>query len=162
MTIEDIKKLPVGKIAAKNSILFLWSTGPLQQEARDTIEAWGFKYKTIGFVWNKLNKKVPTCFMGMGSYTRASSEFILIGVKGKAKNLIARHNILQSQVAPIEKHSKKPDLFRELIEQLCVDGKRIELFASQKVDGWDTVGFDIDGKDIKESFAEIVNSFSQK
>jgi len=162
MTIEDIKSLPVGDLAAKNCILFLWSTGPLQQEARNALEAWGFKYKTIGFIWNKLNKKVPTRFMGMGSYTRASAEFILIGIKGKTKNLIAQHNIFQSQSEPIEKHSKKPDIFRELIEQLCVNKKRIELFASKKVKGWDSIGFDIDGKDIKESLTEIINNFSQK
>ena len=49
MTIEDIKALPVNEISADNAILFIWVTFPLLQEGLDTIKAWGFEYKTIGF-----------------------------------------------------------------------------------------------------------------
>ena len=50
---EDICKLPVKEIAADNSILFLWATFPKIQEALDVMKAWGFEYKTVGFVWIK-------------------------------------------------------------------------------------------------------------
>jgi len=56
MSIEDIKILPINDISAENSVLFIWATFPMLQEALDVIKAWGFTYKTIGFNWVKTNK----------------------------------------------------------------------------------------------------------
>ena len=53
MSLEDIKSLPVSKIAEKDCALFLWATFPCLQEALQVIEAWGFRYKTVAFVWIK-------------------------------------------------------------------------------------------------------------
>ncbi len=53
---KDIEALPVGKLAENNAILFMWATFPKLQEALNTIKAWGFEYKTIGFNWIKKNK----------------------------------------------------------------------------------------------------------
>ena len=52
----DIQKLPVKGLVDKNGVLFMWATSPLLQEAIDTIKAWGFKYKTVAFCWNKQSK----------------------------------------------------------------------------------------------------------
>ena len=57
MSIEDIKNLPVNDVADDDCMLFLWTTFPNLQEGLDVIKAWGFKYKTLGFSWIKLNKK---------------------------------------------------------------------------------------------------------
>lgn len=51
--LEWIKSLPVGSIADKDCVLFLWAVSPLMPEALQVIESWGFKYKTIAFVWSK-------------------------------------------------------------------------------------------------------------
>lgn len=56
MSIEAIKALPVNDIADVNSMLFMWATFPNLREALDTIQAWGFVYKTLGFSWIKTNK----------------------------------------------------------------------------------------------------------
>lgn len=48
MTIEDIRTLPVGQLADKNCILFLWVTFPVIREAFTVIDAWGFTYKESG------------------------------------------------------------------------------------------------------------------
>ena len=53
LSMKDIKSLPVGQLAARDSVLFLWTTGPFLREAQAVIEAWGFDYKTIGFNWIK-------------------------------------------------------------------------------------------------------------
>ena len=58
MSVGEICKLPIGSIATKNSVLFMWSTYPQMKEALQVIEAWGFKYKTIAFQWIKLNRRV--------------------------------------------------------------------------------------------------------
>lgn len=66
MSLEDIKALPVHLLAAKDCTLFLWVTFPLLKEAWPVLEAWGFTYKSVAFVWVKLNRKASTLFTGMG------------------------------------------------------------------------------------------------
>ena len=58
------------------------------------------------------------------------------------------HSIICS---PIDVHSKKPAETRDRIVKLMGDIPRVELFARQKVEGWDAMGFDVDGKSIQES-----------
>jgi N6-adenosine-specific RNA methylase IME4 len=142
MDIEAIKLLPVQDLAADDCILFLWVTFPLLQEGLDTIKAWGFEYKTLGFNWVKRNKKAKySWFWGMGSWTRSNPEVCLIGVKGKPKRVSAAvHSVVDTQY---EGHSKKPDEVRQRIVQLCGDLPRIELFARERVAGWDAWGNEI-------------------
>lgn len=66
MSIEEICALPVSEIAAKDSALFLWATFPQLNEAFRVIDAWGFKYKTLAFLWLKQNRKADSWFYGMG------------------------------------------------------------------------------------------------
>lgn len=148
MSIDEIKNLPISNISADDSILFLWTTFPMLQEGLDTIRSWGYTYKSIGFNWVKKNKKSDSWFWGMGNWTRSNSEVCLIGVKGKPKRVAANvHSVIDS---PIQGHSKKPDEVRERIVQLCGDLPRVELFAREKHDGWDSWGNEIDGEDIRD------------
>jgi len=141
MSIDDIKNLPVGGIAAENCILFMWVTMPKLNECFEVIKAWGFEYKTVAFTWVKLNKKSGTPFMGMGRWTRANAELCLIATKGKPSRISASvHSIVMT---PIEAHSKKPDEVRKRIVQLIGDIPRVELFAREKVEGWDSWGNEI-------------------
>lgn len=156
MSLDDIKALPINSIAANDCALFLWVTCPLLQEGLDVIKAYGFTFKTIGFSWLKENKKSKTLFMGLGHWTRANNEFCLLATKGKPKRINA--SVRQVVMSPIEKHSKKPDEVRDRIVQLFGDLPRIELFARQIVPGWTCIGNEVDGRDIRESLASIINS----
>ncbi|MEC7863699.1 MAG: MT-A70 family methyltransferase [Bacteroidota bacterium] len=141
MSIEDIKNLPVNEIADDNCMLFMWTTFPNLQEGLDVIKAWGFKYKTLGFSWIKLNKKNLKPFFGIGHYTKSNCEVCLIGIKGKppiASNYVS--SVLQE---PREEHSKKPNIVRDKIVELCGDLPRIELFARNKTDKWDSWGNEV-------------------
>ena len=60
MSIDELCALPVGKLAKKDCLLFLWATFPQLPEALQLIKAWGFTFKTVAFVWLKRNKKSPT------------------------------------------------------------------------------------------------------
>ena len=139
MTLELIKALPVNTIADDDCILFLWATYPLIQEALDVIKAWGFTYKTKAFTWVK-KTKIGTYFMGMGNWTRANDEIVLLAVKGKPKRVDC--GISSIVVTDIQEHSEKPDEVRQRIVKLCGDISRIELFARTKIHGWDTWGND--------------------
>ena len=153
MSNEDICNLPVDKIAADNCILFLWATFPKIQEALNTITAWSFAYKTVGFTWIKKNKSGSN-FFGVGWYTKSNAEVCLIGVKGKAPKI---SNSISSILETVrEKHSKKPDLARDKIVEFCGDVPRIELFARESAPGWKSIGDGINGKDITESLNNLI------
>lgn len=144
MNIEDIMNLKdfINNISDENCILFIWITYPCLKEALKVIEAWGFKYKTCGFTWVKRNKKANSWFWGMGYWTRANSELCLIATKGKIKRISRKvHQIIDT---PIEEHSKKPGIVRDKIVELVGDIPRIELFAREKVKGWDSWGNEIE------------------
>lgn len=148
-----LNNLPVSDIADENCMLFLWVTMPKLNECWDLITAWGFEYKTAAFTWVKKNKKADSWFWGMGNWTRANAELCLLAVRGKPKRISARvHSVID---APIQKHSQKPQEARDRIIELVGDLPRIELFARNKTEGWDAIGYDIDGMDIKDSIKLI-------
>lgn len=129
MQLEDIKNLPVNKLAHKNCILFLWAISPMLPQALDVMESWSFRYKT-SLVWVK--DKV-----GLGYYVRARHEYLLIGAKGKGK-IPAVTDKWQSVIfAPRREHSKKPDIVYDIIEGSYPDCKYLELFAREKHPGWE-------------------------
>lgn len=142
MNIQDLCALPVAELAAKDSVLFLWATFPQLKEALQLIEAWGFTYKSVAFVWLKQNKKALSWFYGLGFWTRGNAEICLLATKGKPKRKSA--SIHQFIISPIEQHSKKPDIARDKIISLMGDLPRIELFARQSTPGWDIWGNEID------------------
>ena len=142
MSLEDIKKLPINDIADKDCLLFLWVTMPQLECAFDLIKSWGFTYKTCAFNWIKKNKKsTNTNFWGMGNWTRSNSEICLLAIKGKPKRMSAKvHQVIES---PIQQHSKKPDIVRDKIVELCGDLQRIELFARNTTENWDVWGNEV-------------------
>ena len=142
MSIEDIRALPVGELADRDCALFLWITFPTLLEALTVIEAWGFTYKTVAFAWVKQNKKANTLFWGMGYWTRANVELCILATKGRPRRKSA--GVHQVVLAPVEEHSKKPDIVRDKIVTLMGDLPRIELFARQTPPGWDVWGNEVD------------------
>jgi len=139
MPLEEIKALPVSAISEKDSILFLWVTFPCLEFGLEVIKAWGFKFKTVGFNWIKKNKKGVGWFMGFGHYTRANGEICLIATRGKILPILKK-NMSQLVVTPLTSHSQKPKIVRKKIVELVGYQKRIELFATEKVRGWDAWG----------------------
>ncbi len=141
MRIEDIRALPVQNLAAENCALFMWVTFPAIREAFSVLDAWGFTYKTVAFVWVKQNRKAPSLFWGLGYWTRANAEMCLLATKGSPKRQSAKvHQVIMS---PVEEHSKKPDIVRDRIVELVGDIPRIELFARQQAPGWDVWGNEV-------------------
>ena len=142
MRIEELCALPVAEIADRDCALFLWATFPQLPEALRLIQAWGFVYKTVAFVWLKQNRKALTWFFGLGFWTRSNAEICLLATKGHPKRQSA--GIHQLVISPVEQHSKKPDEVREKIAALMGDVPRIELFARQQTPGWDVWGNEVE------------------
>lgn len=143
MKVESIVGMQniIKNISEKDCILFLWVTFPCLLEGLKVMKEWGFKYKTCGFNWIKRNKVSDTWFFGMGHWTRANSELCLIGTKGTIKR--KSNKVSQIIDTHIEEHSKKPNIVRERIVELVGDLPRIELFARQTSEGWDSWGNEV-------------------
>jgi len=141
MSFNDIRALPVADLADKDCALFMWVTFPTLREAMAVIDAWGFTYKTVAFVWIKENRQTPSLFWGLGYWTRSNAEICLLATRGNPKRISA--GVHQVIVSPIEQHSKKPDEARERIVSLMGDVSRVELFARQTVPGWDAWGNEV-------------------
>ena len=131
MTLDDICALPIKDLSEDNAVLFLWTTSPCLEDTFKVISAWGFKYKA-SFIWDKI-KHV------MGHYNSVRHEFLLISTKGSCTPEVMK---LFDSVVSEERteHSAKPETFREIIDTIYPSGKRIELFARDKHDGWETWG----------------------
>ena len=122
MPTDDICKMEIP--SDKDSILFLWATTPFLEDAFRVMNSWGFKYKTALY-WDKIN-------MGTGHYFRGQVEVLLVGIKGKIK---AFHKQIRNLISEKKtRHSKKPQIFYEIINSLDYKNK-IELFARQQTPG---------------------------
>lgn len=119
------------------------------------MRAWGFKYKTIAFVWSKRHKD-GTPVSNLGRWTMGNVELCLLGTKGSPKRV--SKNVKQLVEDYRAEHSRKPDSIREKIVEIMGDIPRIELFArdrgdknlfgGNRMDGWDVWGNEVES-DIK-------------
>lgn len=141
MTTEEICNLDIKALAEKNCALLMWATMPCLPDAIQVMKAWGFKYKTCAFTWVK-TKKDGQPLAGMGSYTKCNAELCLLGMRGHIKSVdkTVRQILMHQRLG----HSVKPPIVRDKIVQLFGDLPRVELFARQKVDGWDSWGNEVE------------------
>jgi len=134
LELEKIKEIKVP--ADDNAMLFLWTPAPKIEEALDVVKAWGFSYRTC-MVWVKDK-------IGTGYYSRGKHELLLIGTKGEGIGLPLPENRPESVIfAERTEHSKKPDIFYEIIEKMYPKHSKIELFARSKREGWEAWGNEI-------------------
>lgn len=150
MSVDDICQLPVAEICCKDCILFMWATFPQLKEALQVIKAWGFNYKSVAFVWLKQNKSGIGWFYGLGFWTRGNAEICLLATKGQPKRKSAK--VHQFIISPLRGHSQKPDEARDKIVELVGDLPRVELFAREKADGWDTWGNEVECDIVLEGY----------
>ena len=154
LSMEDLKQLDIGSIANDNSLLFSWLLSPLLKECIEVCESWGFTFRTIAFVWNKLNTHV-------GYYTMSNCELCGVFKRGKIpeprgswseqqflETAMPFETLLDLQTHYIAalrgKHSEKPKQIRERIGKVFPKQAKIELFArpdwTDYERGWDFWG----------------------
>lgn len=129
MSIKEIKNLPANELSNDNSHLHLWTTKDFVFDAKNILEHWDFKYKSM-FIWAKPQ-------MGMGNYWRVSHEILLFGMKGRLPFQVRNKKswIEHSRM----KHSQKPDAVRKLIEEVS-PGPYLEMFGRKDIEGWTVFG----------------------
>lgn len=136
MSLDDIRALPVGELAAERAHLHLWTTKVFLPDAFSVVQAWGFDYKSV-FTWVKPQ-------LGLGNYWRSSSEFMLLATRGQLPFAIHDAQTKDWREIPRKRHSAKPDEIRRLIEEVS-PGPRLELFARVATPGWWAWGDEVEG-----------------
>ena len=154
LKISDLIKIPVAKIAKEDCLLFMWATNPHLAQAIELGKAWGFEYKTVAFVWDKMNHNP-------GQYTLSNCELCLVFKRGRIPKPRGARNIQQLIRSSRKKHSEKPEEAIRRIEKMFPNQKRIELFARKKTRGWAVWGLDMVNQPYKKPPSNQLKSDSQ-
>src|SRR5207249_5032037 len=125
MELKEILELPVSKLAAAKSHLYLWVPNALLQEGLRVMEAWGFTYKT-NLVWYKIRKDAGPDGRGVGFYFRNVTELVLFGVRGNLRTRAAGRRQVNLIATQKREHSRKPDELYQVIMR-CSPGPYREL-----------------------------------
>lgn len=155
LKLRQLKELNIKSIAADDCILFMWTTGPQMANSIELGKAWGFEYKTMAFVWNKM-------IHNPGRYTLSQTEFVLAFKKGKFPQPRGARNIRQLINVPRGKHSEKPIEVIDGITKMFPNQKKIELFARKNFVGWDNWGLEIPSSKIDILTGVVDNTGEEK
>lgn len=133
---EILKKIPIYEIAENDCLLFMWVTNPHLAQGIELGQAWGFEYRTVAFVWDKM-------VHNPGQYTMSYCELCLVFKRGRIPRPRGERNIKQLIRVPRGEHSEKPIEVLKSIEAMFPKQNKIELFARRKHENWDVWGLDV-------------------
>jgi len=133
---KELAKIPISEISSDDALLFMWVTNPHLAQGIELGEAWGFDYRTVAFIWDKM-------VHNPGQYTMSYCEMCLVFKRGKIPTPRGSRNEKQLHSYPRGKHSEKPNEIRKAIERMFPTQSKVELFARQKPKGWDVWGLDV-------------------
>lgn len=137
LKLKDLMQLDIPSIADnKSCLLFMWTTGPQFANSVKLGESWGFEYKTVAFVWDKM-------IHNPGRYTLSQTEFCIVFKKGTIPTPRGARNIRQLVEVPRGEHSQKPTKVIDGITKMFPEQDKIELFARSNYNGWDNWGLEI-------------------
>jgi len=126
--LADLCAMSVRAWAEDDAVLFLWVTSPMLEDAFEVIRAWGFTYKT-SFVWDKVKHN-------FGHYNSVRHELLLVCTRGSCTPDASKLFDSVQTIERSDRHSQKPEEFRQIIETLYTHGEKLELFARATHPGW--------------------------
>ena len=189
--------IAIRNISAPDAYLFYWTTTPTafgkingfdrngfvkpnEPSAMEVMAAWGFRYVSLAFSWEKLYPRSGETFEGGGTYVPSNVEWCLLGVRGRPWHS-ARGEKPQQVIrvphprSPENKiiHSRKPEEAQQRVEdwlwpqiaQTAIRHKQgveeivpvidyepysLELFATREREGWKCLGHSLTGTDIRD------------
>ncbi len=163
MTWADLHALgpKIATVAAPDCAILMWTTAPLLMETVEMVKAWPFRYKTKAFCWVKTTRN-GAIFFGVGSYTASNTEDVWLLSNGVPQRL--NKDVSQvvptyggdGVVAPMGRHSRKPEDVQDRIERLF-PGPYLEIFARRRRTGWTCIGNELDGLNVFDSLERLSN-----
>ena len=132
-TIKEHLRLATG--GGGNKVLFLWTIDKYLFEAQRMAEELGFKLHAR-MIWDKVTG-IPAAFT-----VRFGHEYLLFMYKGKltpvAKDERGKiHTVFRERAT---KHSKKPEIAYQIIERLYPNLSKLEMYARNEREGFDSWG----------------------
>lgn len=139
MSLVDVESLAgtVQHLAGSDAVLYLWTTTPHLPGALQVIDSWGFTYRSL-HVWRKTR-------IACGFWARSNAELCLIAERGRPASptpSLLMKTIIEGAPAS-SRHSSKPDSIPRTIEDHWPAARKIELFARDTRDGWESYGIDV-------------------
>lgn len=144
LKLKELELLNVPSISDVNCLLFLWTTGPQFENAIKLGSHWGFEYKTVAFVWDKMAHNP-------GRYTLSQTEFVLVFKKGKIPSPRGARNVKQLITTHRNEHSTKPIEVIDGITKMFPEQNKIELFARSSYPDWDGWGLEFPSMNVLSS-----------
>lgn len=143
---DELKAMPIPRLAKRSTVVFCWATCPRLDAAIDLLRHWGFHYRGIAFTWVKTTKEGrPIGARGVRpSIVKPTTELVIAASmtpKGRPMK-IADEGVPQVVLAPVGRHSEKPAEVYSRIERLYPEATRLELFARGRRNGWEAWGDD--------------------
>lgn len=147
LSLEDIKEhlrqatSLCDRDGESNNVLFLWTIDKYLFEAQKIAEELGYKLHAR-MIWNKVNG-IPAAYT-----VRFGHEYLLYMYRGKltpvAKEAQGKvHTVFTEKV---RRHSQKPEISYQIINQLYPDLKKLELYARYEHEGFDIWGNEAPGE----------------
>lgn len=151
MSNEELCRLPWDSWMASRCMIFMWATCPgifrddgVAEFVAMMKKRWGWVYQGKPFIWVKTAKNgKPLRATGPRARTTkplTEDVFAFSNVKKGPPFKVLDQSVLQTVFAPRSAHSEKPSEVRNRIVRLYGNRPRIELFARQRVTGWDGWG----------------------
>lgn len=153
VTLDELKKLPVGDVVEKDSALAMWIVGSHCDAALELGRAWGFDFTTDLFYWLKqklvranqidlFSGDIAPPKMSMGYYSRKQLESCWLFTRGKGLAVLD-HSVRQLIIEPPREHSRKPAEAAHRLERLFGDVPRLEMFCRTPRAGWTSWGNEV-------------------
>lgn len=140
MSLEDIERHIEDAVSktSENSVMFLWTIDKYLFEAQHIAEDLGYKLHAR-MIWDKVTG-IPAAFT-----VRFGHEYLLYMYKGKLTPVATEergkiHTVFREQV---RRHSQKPEIAYEIIERLYPNLNKLEMYARNTRDGWDSFGNEV-------------------
>jgi len=146
--LHDMRK-HLDRVMNKDSLCFMWTSGATLKEAITLMESWGYQFKQVAFVWDKV---VGT----PGNYTYTQCEFVIVGKKGRIPQPYGQSLVHQFVSSRKGKHSVKPEEVQDRIDKMFWSQNKLELFARRHRVGWTCLGNELSGLDIRDDLDALI------
>lgn len=153
-SLEEIRNLPIDRLANNPSFVFLWVGSEHLDSGRYLFKHWGIK-RCEDVVWIKTNikgSKYNPTHSDQNSFMKRVKEHCLVGIRGDTKrasdNIFIHPNIdtdvIMTEEPPLGNFDKPEELY-DIIERFCLGRRKLELFGNNKSirPGWVTLGQDL-------------------
>ena len=134
MSLQEIKNIPIGRIANIGSHIYCWTTNKMLPYTFDVLKSWDVNFHLVLVATKK--SAIAPCF----AY-KFGTEFLLLGFYRKPmQKFIGKGKLNWITYFPKRNaHSSKPDEMYNLIREMS-PAPRIDIFARSSRIGFDVLG----------------------